>query len=134
MTTTPSGICSGGQTKSYISSSLYHFYGLSDTEVIQLLSRGPVAVSVSSQDWEYYESGIFACAANAPIDHAVLLVAVTDSYWVAKNSWGTNWGINGYIHITRNNANDCGIGNSVHMLSEGVLILGMWVLAVLIFI
>lgn len=50
------------------------------------------------------------------VDHAVLLVGYTDSYWLIKNQWGENWGEKGYIRITRNTSVNCKIGNSAHVL------------------
>ena len=37
------------------------------------------------------------------LDHGVFLVAQNDNgnYWKVKNSWGANWGENGYIRILR---------------------------------
>ena len=47
------------------------------------------------------------------INHAVLVVgygtnAQGEDYWIVKNSWGTNWGDNGFFKIRRGN-NECGI-------------------------
>uniref|UniRef100_A0A7S1TN01 Peptidase C1A papain C-terminal domain-containing protein n=1 Tax=Phaeomonas parva TaxID=124430 RepID=A0A7S1TN01_9STRA len=41
------------------------------------------------------------------LNHALLLVgygtdAIEGDYWIARNSWGTEWGENGYIRLRRN--------------------------------
>jgi len=70
---------------------------------------GPIAVSVDASKWSRYSSGIFnGCdyAANIDINHAVVLVGYgTDEalgdYWLIRNSWGPNYGEDGYIRIAR---------------------------------
>lgn len=65
-----------------------------------LLELAPVAVTVNSQDWYAYSSGILSCGYHSKIDHAVELVGYTSTYWIIKNSWGTSWGQHGYVWIT----------------------------------
>ena len=73
-----------------------------------LLEFGPIAVSVDAEPWAYYGGGVMDFAScGSTIDHAVLLVGYgTDAdsgadYWTIKNSWGSTWGEEGYIRISR---------------------------------
>jgi len=79
---------------------------------------GPVSVAIDARYFQHYHSGIYhndMCSSQS-LNHAVLAVgygsdqtgAIKD-YWLVKNSWGTGWGMNGYIKMSRNNNNNCGI-------------------------
>jgi len=66
-----------------------------------------VAVEADSDAFQYYSSGILSnstCGTN--VDHAVLVVGYGatggQEYWKVKNSWGADWGDNGYLYICRN--------------------------------
>jgi len=85
-----------------------------------LLEKGPLAISVSATaSWNFYGSGILGrpdCPKDAILNHAVTLVGFGTSdnigYWHVLNSWGKNWGENGFVRIERgadrDEANYCG--------------------------
>lgn len=62
-----------------------------------------------------YSKGVYSandCQEN--LNHAVLVVGYgTENgkdYWLIKNTWGTDWGLEGYFKLARNSNNMCGIG------------------------
>ncbi|KNA10101.1 hypothetical protein SOVF_147560, partial [Spinacia oleracea] len=68
-----------------------------------------VGIDASSIDFQLYTGGIYdgTCSSNPDdINHAVLIVGYgsegNNDYWIVKNSWGTSWGMDGYIYIRRN--------------------------------
>jgi len=84
----------------------------------QALGVGTVAAYVDASNWVFYESGIFdgPCSSTA-LDHAVLVVGYgvdssNDPYWIAQNSWGAEWGMNGFIWISSSTPNMCGISQA----------------------
>ncbi|XP_041004320.1 cysteine proteinase COT44-like [Juglans microcarpa x Juglans regia] len=65
-----------------------------------------VAIEASGRALQLYESGVFTGECGSELDHAVVAVGYgTENgadYWLVRNSWGTNWGEDGYIKIERN--------------------------------
>lgn len=82
------------------------------TGLYNALTQQPVAVAVDASNWQSYKSGVFnATSCQAELNHGVLLTGfvatAANPYWTIKNSWGPNWGQNGYINLQ--NGNTCGV-------------------------
>lgn len=89
------------------------------TALLEALQYGPVSVAIEADQssFQLYSSGIYDdpnCGTS--LDHGVLLVGAgqenNKNYWIIKNSWGANWGENGYIRLamdTNNPEGQCGI-------------------------
>jgi len=88
-----------------------------DTALIAAVNKGPVSVAVEADQpaFQFYSSGVFSSSAcGTKLDHAVTIVGYGTSgstdYWAVKNSWGTSWGMSGYIFMIRGK-NQCGIND-----------------------
>ena len=82
------------------------------------IAQQPVSLQVdaSSKDWQFYKDGILDISCNKKnVNHYATAVGFNFTeetylvifkrevkYVILKNSWGTDWGINGYIHINSN--------------------------------
>nr|AKO90281.1 cathepsin L3 [Tigriopus japonicus] len=82
-------------------------------------TMGPVSVAIdaSHEAFMFYSHGIYDephCQPDS-LDHGVLVIGYGSEdgadYWLVKNSWGTKWGDAGFIKMTRNKQNQCGIAS-----------------------
>jgi len=80
---------------------------------------GPLSICADASQWSSYSSGIFPtseCSDN--IDHAIQLTGYNPNggfgtpYWVVRNSWGADWGVNGFIYLPYG-VDACGITSYV---------------------
>lgn len=67
---------------------------------------GPLALAVAAGEFSMYESGVFSSEAST-VNHAVVLAGygvdedTNEKYYLIRNSWGTDFGENGYIRVKR---------------------------------
>ncbi|XP_054164587.1 cathepsin L-like [Oppia nitens] len=48
------------------------------------------------------------------ISKSLLAVGYTPEYFILKNSWGTKWGEDGYIRLSRSKVNNCGVSQQAY--------------------
>ncbi|XP_030443235.2 probable cysteine protease RD19B [Syzygium oleosum] len=113
--------------KSKIAASVANFSVVSldeDQIAANLVKNGPLAIAINAVFMQTYVGGVscpYICSKR--LDHGVLLVGYGSAgyspirmkekpYWIIKNSWGENWGENGFYKICRGR-NICGVDSMV---------------------
>ena len=84
-----------------------------------MISKGVCDIAIDAGFWDFqaYTSGIYdnPDCTSASLNHAVGLVSYgTENgidYWIVRNSWGKDWGDEGYIKMIRNKNNQCGVAS-----------------------
>jgi len=100
--------CSAAIPKGGISG--YKTVSQSTSALQSAIQQGPVSVAIEADQMSFqlYTSGTISSGCGTNLDHGVLAVGYGDSYYKVKNSWGTSWGMNGYVQISTS-GNTCGI-------------------------
>ena len=74
-----------------------------DTWIKNALLSGPVQAGITVyQDFMQYKSGVYQhVTGSSEGGHAIVIVGYNDNggYWIVRNSWGSDWGENGYVNI-----------------------------------
>jgi hypothetical protein len=84
--------------------------------IVDLIRARPITVGVAADPlfWRFYKTGVLDRCPGT-VNHNVVLTGVKntlfENYWTVKNSWGSQWGFNGYMKIDRSqlNGNMCQI-------------------------
>ncbi|XP_062019787.1 senescence-specific cysteine protease SAG39-like [Rosa rugosa] len=80
----------------------------SESALLNAVANQPISVAIdaSGSDFQFYSSGVFTGTCGTSLDHGVTAVGygVSDDgtkYWLVNNSWGAEWGEQGYIRMQR---------------------------------
>jgi len=107
----------------YVGASVASYFFISGDEDVMktYVYNGPIGIIFNANMLQYYTGGIISADASecdpSAIDHAVLIVGWGTSssgtdYWIVKNSYGPDWGENGYFRIVRGQGT-CGVNQYV---------------------
>lgn len=120
------GTCSFNKNKIVAHVSNFSVVSIDEDQIAaNLVKNGPLSVGINAAFMQTYVGGVscpYICSKRM-LDHGVLLVGYGSAgfapirmkdkpYWIVKNSWGPNWGENGYYKLCRGH-NVCGINNMV---------------------
>jgi len=79
-----------------------HWNHVNATSIINsLMEDGPLTAIMDARTLQFYRHGIAHpkfCSSTSK-NHAVLLVGFGPDYWRVKNSWGNQWGENGFFRL-----------------------------------
>jgi len=117
--TAQDGACNSKVAKSAKIKSFLDTKPLDENSLLVFASKGPVSVAIEADQYAFqsYTSGVLTQGCGVNLDHGVLLVgygtdnSTSTNYWIVKNSWGPQWGEQGYIRIARG-SNLCGIASA----------------------
>ncbi|KAI3813372.1 hypothetical protein L1987_18094 [Smallanthus sonchifolius] len=81
---------------------------MNEKALMKAVAHQPVSVGIeaSGMAFQLYSSGVFTGSCGTELDHGVVVVGYDSEngkdYWIVRNSWGTNWGEDGYVRMERN--------------------------------
>jgi hypothetical protein len=87
-----------------------------EQSIYTALQAAPLSICCDAEPWQNYQGGIMtADECGTSIDHAIQLTGYNPTqggYWIVRNSWGADWGENGFIYL-QYGQNTCGITSEV---------------------
>ncbi|OQR87901.1 cysteine protease family C01A [Achlya hypogyna] len=102
------GTCAMKKCKAVTKVAGFHDVPANDEQALKAaVAKQPVSVAIEADqpEFQFYKSGVFDKSCGTKLDHGVLVVGYGEEngkkYWKVKNSWGADWGDQGYIKLAR---------------------------------
>jgi cathepsin F len=81
-------------------------------------STGPPSICADASSWSSYTGGVvMGSQCGDQVDHCIQLVGYNDAastpYWIVRNSWGTDWGVQGGFIYLQIGQNTCDMASTV---------------------
>ena len=94
------GSCTSNSTDFLVTVDEYYSLADEDAMITHMFSTGTISICLDASSWSSYVSGIITTC-GMDVDHCVQAVGINmdDGYWIVRNSWGTEWGNEGYIWL-----------------------------------
>jgi cathepsin L len=95
-----------GHTKVSFSIATVQSVPATESAFIAAISKQPVGVAIaaSSEVFKQYSGGVLSACSTTELDHAVTAVGYDSVSFKIRNSWGAEWGENGYVRLQRQGA------------------------------
>lgn len=108
-------ICKYNPNKPHLNLKTFYTIEANEVKIAEALVKyGPLAIAINASSLHFLGKGQILnpdtdddCNPK-DINHAVILVGYTETYWIIKNSWGPNWNDEGFFKLIRNK-NACGL-------------------------
>ncbi|CAM9239818.1 unnamed protein product [Discosporangium mesarthrocarpum] len=119
--TAASGFCMKSSCKTVPGTDIAKWVDVEPTEeaLMEAVTKQPVSVAIEADQMSFqlYSKGVMSSTCGTNLDHGVLLTGYGtsedgDKFWKVKNSWGGDWGMGGYILLSREvdqEGGQCGI-------------------------
>merc|ERR1712066_1007962 len=90
----------------------------SEGKMLTQIAKSPISVCVDAEKWQTYSRGVLGKSCGSQLDHCVQAVGynAAQNYWIVRNSWNTDWGVDGYIYV-KEGIDACGIAKDATIVT-----------------